>query len=144
MKLAWLTDLHLNFLRPPAVAAFLSSLAEVEADAFLLGGDVGEAEDVDFYLDSLDSVLARPIYFVLGNHDFYRGSLAGVRSLAPGVPSGRVSWTCTAEHGWRCARCRRANGSRRFRCTPLSSVSSCRARRPGGARSAPRHCGCFC
>jgi hypothetical protein len=35
MKLAWLTDIHLNFLRPAALEAFLASLADTEADAFL-------------------------------------------------------------------------------------------------------------
>ncbi len=44
MKLAWLTDIHLNFLRPPALEAFLDSLADTEAEAFLLTGDFAEAD----------------------------------------------------------------------------------------------------
>jgi 3',5'-cyclic-AMP phosphodiesterase len=78
-RLAWLTDSHLNFLCPAAVEAFVSSLADTEADAFLLGGDVGEACDLATYLNALDAALGRPIYFVLGNHDFYPGSIAGLR-----------------------------------------------------------------
>jgi hypothetical protein len=78
-RLAWLTDIHLNFLRPPAVEAFLASLADTEADAFLLGGDIGEAHDVTRYLAVLENRVQRPIFFVLGNHDFYRGSIAAVR-----------------------------------------------------------------
>jgi 3',5'-cyclic AMP phosphodiesterase CpdA len=80
MNLAWLTDLHLNFLQPSEVNEFLASLAATEADAFLVSGDVGMAHDVTFYLQALDSALQRPIYFVLGNHDFYRGSIVAVRS----------------------------------------------------------------
>ncbi len=79
MKLAWLTDIHLNFLRPAVLKRFLESLAETEMDAFLVGGDIGEAPDVTHFLNELDHHLQRPIYFVLGNHDFYRGSIAGVR-----------------------------------------------------------------
>jgi 3',5'-cyclic-AMP phosphodiesterase len=80
MKLAWLTDVHLNFLRPPGVEAFFAMLAETPCDAILLSGDIGEADDVCHLLNALDTVVQRPVYFVLGNHDFYRGSIAGVRA----------------------------------------------------------------
>jgi 3',5'-cyclic AMP phosphodiesterase CpdA len=79
-RFAWITDLHLNFLDPPEVEAFLQVLAGLPADGFLLSGDVGEADSVAAYLEILAGRLARPVYFVLGNHDFYRGSLAGVRA----------------------------------------------------------------
>ncbi len=79
-RLAWITDAHLNFLDGPGVEAFVSSLAALPVDAFLLGGDVGEAPDVALRLNALDLRLQRPVYFVLGNHDFYRGSIAGVRA----------------------------------------------------------------
>lgn len=80
MKLAWLTDIHLNFLRPTGLEAFLASLADTEADAFLLGGDLGEAHDVAGFLNQIDTSVQRPVYFVLGNHDFYQGTIAGVRA----------------------------------------------------------------
>ncbi len=32
------------------------------------------------YLNKLNIVFNGPIYFVLGNHDFYRGSIAGMRA----------------------------------------------------------------
>lgn len=79
IRLAWLTDLHLNFLRPAALDAFLASLADTEADALLLGGDTGEAHDLAGFLNRIDAVVQRPTHFVLGNHDFYRGTIAGVR-----------------------------------------------------------------
>src|SRR3954453_9817370 len=77
--LAWLTDIHLNFLRPPALDAFLDVLAATLADAFVISGDIGEADDVTEYLEAVAGKVQRPVYFVLGNHDFYRGSIAGVR-----------------------------------------------------------------
>lgn len=79
MKLAWLTDVHLNFLNYHAVNAFFRTVTETPCDGVLLSGDFGEAPDVASLLNKLGIVFAGPIYFVLGNHDFYRGSIAGVR-----------------------------------------------------------------
>ena len=79
-KLAWVTDPHLNFLDHAALDAFCAELAQQESDAFLITGDIGEAPNVAIYLNMLDSRLARPIYFVVGNHDFYRGSIPAVRA----------------------------------------------------------------
>jgi predicted phosphohydrolase len=80
MRLAWLTDIHLNFLSPVQVNRFFALLQESDADAFLITGDIGEAPQVSFYLKRMETKLRRPIYFVLGNHDFYGGSIAGVRN----------------------------------------------------------------
>jgi hypothetical protein len=78
-RFLWITDIHLNFVGQAGAANFLGELAAVEADGILLSGDIGEAPDVTLYLNALNSALGRPIYFVLGNHDFYRGTIAGVR-----------------------------------------------------------------
>ena len=43
MRLAWVTDIHLNFLRPPAAKAFYEQICAGEPDAVLVGGDIGEA-----------------------------------------------------------------------------------------------------
>lgn len=80
MKLAWLTDIHLNFLHADEVEAFIQHVAETPCDGILLTGDIGESPDVLLFLNRLDIALQRPIYFVLGNHDFYRGSIVGVRA----------------------------------------------------------------
>jgi 3',5'-cyclic-AMP phosphodiesterase len=80
MRLAWLTDIHLNFLEPDAVDAFLRGLSEVYCDGVIVSGDIGEAPDVGLYLKALNTWLEKRVYFVLGNHDYYRGSIAAVRS----------------------------------------------------------------
>ena len=46
MHLAWLTDIHLNFLMPEELQEFYSELARVDADAWLISGDIGEAPTV--------------------------------------------------------------------------------------------------
>jgi predicted MPP superfamily phosphohydrolase len=87
MRLAWLTDVHLNFVPFSAVTRLIEEILAESPDAVLIGGDIGEANDVCLYLKQLAEQLRLPIYFVLGNHDYYRGSVAGVRSkvieLAP-------------------------------------------------------------
>lgn len=78
-RVVWLTDLHLNFVGSERVEQFLDEIIATESTAVLIGGDVGEAETVATYLAQFDSRLKRPIYFVLGNHDFYKGSIPRVR-----------------------------------------------------------------
>ena len=78
-RFAWCTDIHLNFAKPNALSEFLHRLRAAEPDLVLLGGDIAEATDVVHYLELLDRQLERPVYFVLGNHDFYFGSIRGVR-----------------------------------------------------------------
>jgi hypothetical protein len=84
-RLAWITDPHLNFVDRPVREAFYTSVAETNSDAVLLGGDTGEAPDFALFLNELDNRLSLPVYFVLGNHDFYRGSLSSVRAKAHAV-----------------------------------------------------------
>ena len=80
-RLAWLTDIHLNFLKkdPPRLAGFFADVRAISADALLIGGDIGEAHDVVDFLCRIDDELAQPVHFVLGNHDFYFGSIRRVR-----------------------------------------------------------------
>jgi 3',5'-cyclic AMP phosphodiesterase CpdA len=82
MRLAWLTDIHLNFLAPPSVERFLDSLRQADANAILLGGDIGEAQNVISHLARLAEAAPAPVHFVLGNHDFYHGSICAVRDAA--------------------------------------------------------------
>jgi Icc protein len=79
MRLAWATDIHLEFLAPSALADFCIALATSPAEAFLIGGDISQARGIEKHLRILERSLERPIYFVLGNHDYYHGSVAGVR-----------------------------------------------------------------
>jgi predicted MPP superfamily phosphohydrolase len=80
MKAIWLNDIHFEFLGKQEIRSFIRSLAGINADAVLIGGDIGQAPTVSTYLSRLEDALAVPIYFVLGNHDYYHGSIAEVRS----------------------------------------------------------------
>jgi len=80
MKLCWLTDPHFNFLDPPgAIGAFGKYIrAEQDFDAIVITGDISEADRVRGSLNEFAKAVECPVYFTLGNHDFYRGSLESV------------------------------------------------------------------
>jgi predicted MPP superfamily phosphohydrolase len=79
MKLSWATDIHLNFVSDDEVRKFRREIAGQSPKAVLLGGDVAEADSLEKYLLLLGGTLGVPIYFVLGNHDFYGGRISTVR-----------------------------------------------------------------
>lgn len=77
--LAWLTDIHLNFLKPGGRKQFYQKVAEANADAILITGDIAEAPSVCELLTEFSAYLDRELYFVLGNHDYYLGNVITVR-----------------------------------------------------------------
>jgi 3',5'-cyclic AMP phosphodiesterase CpdA len=90
-RLAWATDVHLNFLSATGLDAFCEALGRRAADAVVIAGDIAEAKTVELLLSVLAAELKLPIYFVLGNHDFYRGSIAEVRGRMEAL-SRRSPW----------------------------------------------------
>jgi predicted phosphohydrolase len=77
-RLAWATDIHLNFLRGDP-GPFCEQLASAAPDGLVITGDISEADTLDGDLALLDSRLWCPTWLVLGNHDFYNGSIRQVR-----------------------------------------------------------------
>jgi len=78
-RVVWLTDIHLNFLPAARVAAYLGQVAAERPDAVLVSGDIGESHNVCDYLVDIHRAIDRPVYFVLGNHDYYHGSIRETR-----------------------------------------------------------------
>lgn len=81
-RLAWLTDVHLNFVTRRAVEELLALVASHDPDAVVLTGDIAEAQSFRGMLLRMAEAWQRPIYFVLGNHDFYFGTIEGAREMA--------------------------------------------------------------
>jgi predicted phosphohydrolase len=94
MRLGWITDIHLNFVLLPKRKEFYANLAQQNLDALLLGGDIGQADSAPDFLAEMQDALPVPIYFVLGNHDFYRGSILSVRESISRVTAfyPRLQW----------------------------------------------------
>jgi predicted MPP superfamily phosphohydrolase len=76
---AWATDIHLDWADPVLRRDFYESLRTSGADAAILSGDIGEGRSTGRWLREIAAALGRPVYFVLGNHDFYGGSIQEVR-----------------------------------------------------------------
>ncbi|HTL50973.1 MAG TPA: metallophosphoesterase [Planctomycetota bacterium] len=79
-RAAWITDIHLNFVKPDKHREFLDAVRREKPDQIWLGGDTGESETLTSYLTELAEALKVPIYFVLGNHDYYNNSFGGVQA----------------------------------------------------------------
>ena len=79
MRVVWATDIHLNFLRPHQRIAFFSSIHDSQSDAVFITGDIAEAPCLRELLHEMQQAIDVPLYFVLGNHDFYHGSIEAVR-----------------------------------------------------------------
>lgn len=82
MRVLWTNDIHLEFLDDRGRDDFLRRLADAGCDCLLLGGDIGTAPTVLGFLDEIRRAVLKPVYFVLGNHDFYHGAISAVRQAA--------------------------------------------------------------
>lgn len=81
MNLAWLTDIHLNFIEENARQAFYQKIIDTKCDGVLISGDIAEAPCLTDILIEMADQVKKPIYFVLGNHDYYRGNVNEVREI---------------------------------------------------------------
>src|SRR3990170_6226701 len=75
MKLIWLTDIHLDFLGSEQKMDFYQKVIAASGDKILISGDIAEAPSVSEILKEMAETIQKPIYFVLGNHDYYRGQV---------------------------------------------------------------------
>ncbi len=94
MKLAWCTDIHLNFLEKEGRERFIDKIERARADALVVTGDITVAPALEAHLEEIASRLTAPIYFVLGNHDFWGSSFAAVheRMKRLSARSPRLRW----------------------------------------------------
>ena len=79
MRLAWSSDIHLNHAALPAWDDWIDAHRDSSLDGLIITGDISEADDVAFQLQRIAEALSLPIFFVLGNHDFYLSSIASTR-----------------------------------------------------------------
>src|SRR5258706_14509089 len=79
MQYAWLTDIHLNFLDDEARQKFYQEIVNTKCDGVLISGDIAEAPCLSDILNEMANCINKPIYFVLGNHDYYKGQINEVR-----------------------------------------------------------------
>lgn len=80
MKIAVCNDLHLDHASPDSVTAFYDSVRDL--DAVIIAGDISTAPSIFTRLKRFH----KPVYFVLGNHDAYHGSIYEVREQMEQFP----------------------------------------------------------
>lgn len=80
-KLLWTTDIHLDHCHEQKIRAFCRRMKDAEPDAIVITGDISNAGQIVTHLGFMDLLLENqcPIFFVLGNHDYYNGLIASVR-----------------------------------------------------------------
>ena len=78
-RAAWLTDIHLEAVTVERFEQFMDEIKSRNVDLLFITGDIDEKE----LSESIRQMIARlriPIYFVLGNHDYYRKTIANVQA----------------------------------------------------------------
>jgi predicted phosphohydrolase len=99
LTLAWMTDIHLNFLGTMQIEQWLDTLANEKLDALLITGDIGEANSLRDYLIRIVGHLHLPTYFVLGNHDYYRGAIEDIRVAMSRLDTEHTLLNWLPQHG---------------------------------------------
>ena len=82
MKILWLTDIHLNMTSSLVVDSLCQQVNRLNADKVMISGDIADGPSLESFLNLLAKQIESPIYFVLGNHDFYHSSIEQMRSTA--------------------------------------------------------------
>lgn len=81
LRLAWITDLHLDAAEEERVKQFIELLKNQNPDGILIGGDISNGIHSLIHLKEFATLIPKPFYFVLGNHDYYFGSIRDIREL---------------------------------------------------------------
>lgn len=87
MRLAWATDIHLDFITDENnvvisarnINIFCERIKNCSPDAVIISGDISLSNQLKQHLLSLERSLGIPIFFVLGNHDFWGSNIGSVR-----------------------------------------------------------------
>jgi len=79
MRLLWITDPHFEFLPLKERFSFYRGIVKQKADQIIITGDIGVSDTFQEYLLEMLHIIGTFPYFVLGNHDYYKGSITKVR-----------------------------------------------------------------
>jgi len=113
--LCWMTDIHLDAADDRARERFFAQIEAAGADAVLITGDIADGANTGDCLLQVADRLRRPVHFVLGNHDFYGGSIRDGRQRiaelahthdrlvylpAVGLVELSADWGLVGQDGW--------------------------------------------
>lgn len=78
-KLLWATDLHIDAAEKAYLDQFHQFIEASDPAAILVGGDISNGYQSLIHLKNMAERFKKPLYFILGNHDFYYGSIQKMR-----------------------------------------------------------------
>jgi hypothetical protein len=81
-RVAWGADWHLDFLDAKRRCEFYAKIVSSGADAVIISGDISNGRYLGQHLAELADATHLPIWFVLGNHDFYMSGVDQIRKTA--------------------------------------------------------------
>lgn len=79
-RIIWLTDTHLTFSFLWKKYSLINHIKNLEADALFMSGDISNGLFIDYVLYYIATHVDIPIYFVLGNHDYYFKGISDVHN----------------------------------------------------------------
>ncbi len=85
MKMLWATDIHLDSADQQARSKFIDQINTANGDALLITGDIANGQTIRAELSWILEQTSLPLYFVLGNHDYYHADIASVQSAIGGL-----------------------------------------------------------
>lgn len=71
----WASDTHFNLAKQKNIKKFIDEVNSNSSDMLLITGDISEAPYLHEHLEMLETNIKMPIYFIIGNHDFYHSSI---------------------------------------------------------------------
>jgi 3',5'-cyclic-AMP phosphodiesterase len=97
-QIAWASDIHLDRLSESDYLEYKEYLQELNPSCLIISGDIAEGDVVYKSLKDFNDSLNFPIYFVLGNHDFYFDGFAAVENKIRALvkESERLKWLTEA------------------------------------------------
>lgn len=93
----WLTDLHLDMAEEDRVDDLLEQLKQKSCKGIFITGDIGEQGTFASFLRKIKNSSQAPVYFILGNHDYYGNSIAQIQEEAKILSETSKNLFCLSE-----------------------------------------------
>lgn len=92
-RLGWITDPHLDYVTIEGLRSLFAKINNQDLDALVITGDIAEGNSIDNTMRFVTQQVKAPVFFVLGNHDYFVSTIAGVRANMV------MNWSNFKEHG---------------------------------------------
>lgn len=88
LKILHVTDPHFDYAPKFEYESFLSKVMARDFDLMVISGDICDGAYADKWISKLITAIKRPVFFVLGNHDYYNTASDYAQAKAHKVAKG--------------------------------------------------------